>query len=524
MALKDITGFIRRFSATEGMTDATYGFPYGSTNVATAFSAPGRGAGGTDGWATRSGATGGTAGLLLPNALGGPQTAYVGGPGLAFQFDATGASPDMYYADGTVANQVPFDGGTMILCGRFPLSFAAVTDMTNPATINSSAKFWGISTLASGAGHYFGWYAQWNRAMFGSYDGAATVACAAQLSAGREIIAVRSNTGANAGVTICVIRNGAIVAKLTAGTTSATTGNFVYLGSDAGGSSRGRFICEDIALFKSNLSDADVLTAAAEMRATYETTAYAPTMQLDIIGDSITGGYLTLNGASYVAHLAARLPNLFILPFGVAGADAQTWDSTTIFDGTLVGGYNTDYPTITKREGLVVLGTNGILAGQASATWIGYMNNVADRYLALTGKKPFAMVPVGCGHGTVGGNKETLRRQYRTALLASTHFKGVIDTDTLEPTLVPSSATDYATGYCMGGINFQLPTSTSGAHALPGTLVYNTKAVGLDGIHPGIIGHQAIANMLMRATSSGFAQAIGSASIGGFKPMRNRNQ
>ena len=514
MALKDLTGFVRRFSATEGMTDATYGFPYGSTNVATAFSAPGRGGGGTDGWATRSGASGGASALFLPNTIGGPQPAYVGGPGLAFQFDATGACPDSYFADGTAANQVPMDGGTVLMCVRCPLGLASVTDMTNPATLNTSAQFWFSSLLYTFTNKWAGAYTTWNRALVGSLNGSATVAnTGPQLSGGREVIAFRLNTGANLGMTIDMIRSGALVGSNTAGTADAgIKANYHYIGSMMGAGNRAPFVLEDISFFKARLSDADLLTAAAEVRSTYESTTYAPTTMLDIIGDSITCGYLTVNCANYVAHLQARLPNLYINPMGVAGADAQTWDSTTLFDGSIVipgGTAPSGYSNCIKRVGLIFLGANAIGAGQSANTWIGYMNNVADRYFALTGRKPYAVVPICRGHGADPAANEALRRQYRTALLSSTHFAGIIDTDTLEPTLVPQSASAYDTGYCAGGVNFQLPTSTSGAHALPGTLSYNSRAIGIDGLHPGLVGHRAIADMLLRDTTSGFAQEVG---------------
>lgn len=515
MALKDITGFIRRLSSTEGLKDATYGFPNGGYNPMTAFHGLAAGGGGSDTWAVRSGASGGAA-VGAMTALGTPPTpVYYGGPGLGCQFSMNAASA-AYFAEGTLANQVPFNGGTIMLSVRMPLGLATALTWNDPASVSTTSKLKIFEIANTAQTHTVGACVLPTRGLFGSIDNAVTAACTEQLGASaREIIVLRTNTGANQGVSIGIVRNGAIRGEITAGTCSEAAGlagvgrgNFHYLG-DGVVTGRSGAIFDDIALFSSRISDADVLTAAAEMRSNIESTTYAPTIQLDIMGDSITSGYYTTNCHSFAHIIQSLNPQLFVYAHGIAGSDSQVWSDASLFASFILGtptGYS-----IRKRVGLIFLGHNAIPNGQSAATWIGYINTLADRYLALTGNKPYAMVPIVSGYFADPATNESLRQQYRAALKASSHLAGVVDTDVLDPSLVPFANSGYAAAWASGSSHRQVTVTGSASNlALPGTFTYSTKNIGADAIHPGPIGHLAIANVLLRDTTSGFAYAIGS--------------
>jgi len=507
MAIKDITGFIRRFSSTEGMTDATYGFPNGSYNALTAFHGLTAGGGGSDTWAVRSGASGGQAAAAFTKLGTAPTPVYYGGPGLGCQFSMNAGSA-AYFVESNNSYKVPFDGGTVMLAVRMPLGLASATVWNDYTSINTTAKLKIFELANQAQTKTLGAYLGYNRGLYGSIDNAATALNTVQCPPGcaREIIVIRSSGTAGQGVSIGIVRGGAIRGEATAGTTTAgDKGYFNYLG-DGVVTGRAGPIFDDIALFNSRLSDADVLTAAAEMRANIESTTYAPTIQLDIMGDSITGGYYTTNCASFAHILQSLNPQLFVFPQSIAGADAQVWSEVA---PSFVFGSPTGY-NIGRRVGLIFLGHNAIPNGQTAAAWIAYINTLADYYLSITGNKPWAMVPIPSGYFADPSTNEALRQQYRTALKASTHLAGVIDTDVLDPSLVPFANSGYATAWAAGSTHRQITVTGSATNlALPGTFTYSTKNIGVDAIHPGPMGHQAIANVLMRATASGFAQAIG---------------
>lgn len=447
---KDISGFLSRWSCHEGFTDAVCGHPDGGTNAATAFHPP-QGATGNGGWTTMSGANGGTARTFVANGIDGPAPAK--GGGLAFQINSQSQSPGALLG----ASSVPANGGTIIMVVRCPLSYASVNDYASPGTVNSSAKFW--FAASTNFTHSIGMYMTYNRTLYGSYDEAATAACTEQIGAAREVIVIRSDSTAGNGVTISLVRNGAIVGSVSAGTAAAAVGSFLSLMDGPGGNgARGRGVVEDIATFNARLSDANTIGAAQHMRADHEATNYNPTTQLDVIGDSITSGYITACCANWVNALQEVWPSVFIMPHGVASADALTWDDTTFFNSFVSASMASGY-SITKRVGLIALGTNAILNSVTADTWIASMNNVADRYLARCGSKPFALVPPTCSK--MGAAGEVLRRAYRAALLASTHFAGVIDTDSLAPSLVAQTtqgvaATAFQVAICGGSLPFQL--------------------------------------------------------------------
>lgn len=515
--VQDLTGFVRRFSCNEGLTDATYGFPYGSLNTATAFNSPGKGAGGSDGWNVMAGAAGGAAQKFIPNDLGGPCPA-VGG-GIAFQRNNIGVCPSMYFNESTDGNCPPQNAHTIILCVRGMMSQNTVTVAYDPATLTEPAsrlihqtnftKMFGVEFI--------------NRRLAGTLNNSTAGETGVALGAQREIIVLRGNTGTGSGsdgngLTTCVVRNGAIVGKVSSGTCDGTKTNFFYLGVD-NNSHYWPGIVEDIAICKAFNSDADIITAANLIRAEHEAVAFAPTIQLSILCDSIGMGYKTTNGACWTSLIQDRLaPDVLVVPWAVSGISAEGYrDGGTVL--AALGVFDDDaieagYSTITRRETLIALGTNDILTGVTAANYIASMNALADRILDARGRKPYAMVPACVGHSTPG-TFETLRREYRTALLASTHFAGIIDTDTRQPALVPRANTAYACAECAGSLPFQIPTASSGGLTLPGTLSYNGRAIGIDGIHPGPVGHSMIADMLLRDTESGFAQAMGYTGGGG---------
>ena len=168
------------------------------------------------------------------------------------------------------------------------------------------------------------------------------------------------------------------------------------------------------------------------------------------------------------------------------------------------------YPTITKQRGIIILGANDLSAGTSASTFLSRCETIADSYLSLYGSRPFIVVPISRGDSDPGA-RETRRRDYRTALLTSSKFAGIIDTDSREPgvlTALENSA--YSCAECVGGMAFMQPTLAANNIALPGTLALNSKNVGSDGAHMGPMGHQAMANMLLSDTASGLAQELGS--------------
>lgn len=510
--VQDLTGFVRRFSCNEGLTDATYGFPYGSLNTATAFNSPGKGAGGSDGWNVMAGAAGGAAQKFIPNDLGGPCPA-VGG-GIAIQRNNAGVCSSAYFNEGTAGNRPPQNAHTIILCVRGMMSQNTVTTAYDPATLTEpSARPFNFTNFTQKFGVEFV-----NRRLAGTLDNSTAGETGVALGAQREIIVLRGNTGTGSGsdgngLTTCVVRNGAIVGKVSSGTCTADALAFCYLGDDGSGGKDWPGIVEGFAICKAFNSDADIITAANLIRAEHEAVAFAPTIQLSILCDSIGMGYKTTNGACWTSLIQDRLaPDVLVVPWAVSGISAEGYrDGGTVLDA--LGVFDDDaieagYSTITRRETLIALGTNDILTGVTAANYIASMNALADRILDARGRKPYAMVPACVGHSTPG-TFEAARREYRTALLASTHFAGIIDTDTRQPALVPRANSAYACAECAGSLPFQIPTASSGGLTLPGTLSYNSRAIGIDGIHPGPVGHSMIADMLLRDTESGFAQALG---------------
>jgi hypothetical protein len=496
--------FIRRHTA-QNFTDTATGFPFGGTAVATAFNAPQYA---TGGWAANEG----TAAKYQTNTANGPQPAYVGGPGIAFCPAESGATPDAYH---NAASGPSSNGCTIIMSVRTPMNKGAVTSTTNPASLSGAlAHYHSIVNGAQTHNITIG-YDQ-NRAIFAGVDSAIATSPGVQLLAGREIIVLRGNSDNS--VSASVLRGGGLKSVTGGASTTFTTG-FNFIGS-ATASNFGYGVIEDITQINAVVNDANCIAYATWVRDTQADAFVTPTTQLDIIGDSITAGYDCSNCACYVAYLEAALrpKGVVINPQGILSADAVTWANSTFFNSMIKAATANGIATITKRLGLMFLGANQMadLIATDATTWIGQMNTVADAYVARTGaQKPWAVVPL-CRFGNDMAAKETLRRTYRTALLASSHFSGIIDTDTLAPFLVPATTTAYEAQRTMGSPWFQNPVNASGQGLrLDGTFVLNSKSCGTGGLHPGILGHQALATMMLNDSASGFGMAVGSLASGG---------
>lgn len=519
-APSSIGGFVQRWTARAGFKDTASGFPYGSTDVATSFIAP---TSATGGWTTAEGATQTWANTGTRGAV----PAYVGGPGLAFQLQSDGSAADMQYNEGTAGNRMPVNASCVVISARFPMGVTSVTDYTNPASIVTSTNR--EMFLSTNFTNFFRLTLGYNRKMafgataagvesVGVAPGAQSLA--ARMGAGREIIVICNTSGTSR----CgVLRGDAIQFGTVTATLSASTGSFLAIGNQAASATSSACVFEDISFFKTTVSEANALAAAIYVR-DYYGTYVVPTTQLDIMGDSITAGIGCGNCDNYVAHLEARLRShaVHVNPQGVQGADAQTWNDVT-FQGLMLEQY-TEMPTINRRVGLFYLGANALdaVTPQATATWIGHMEGAADKYRALTGAKIVgAVVPVGRGHSSTPGTLETRRREYRTALLASSHFDFVIDTDTAAPELVPVAATNYDVGYCAGSEFFQLSRRVSTAASMPGTTAYNSRNIGIDGIHMGPLGHSRFASMLLDDAT--FAAAVRYRALLNTSSLRNRN-
>lgn len=489
--------FVRYWNAEDALDSA--GYTLGTTTAPVAFQR-----------ATSLAIRAGTSLTLTPGATG-PQVTQMGGVGLTFDPTYNVSTPNFQNAAAS-ASRTQY---TYLVVARAPMSFG---DVTAPSS-TSLQKTWGGGTggrmlvnVDTGTNTSAG-LADTNRQVLSFSRSGGGVSDTANggfnMPASRQIYAFYAGSGQHAAATY---RNGAVVSG-TPGTVQATSTSSVFsLGLNSGDFGF-RGIIERVYEYSGSIGAPNIGIAAEFIADEYATAGFpikhSPTTRLAIIGDSIAGGFHGDRCENWVNMLDQAVgANVLVDLHAVSGADVDCFADSSFFAETVGSSRNEVGFTFSKRVALVALGANWLRQVTASrvsaATWIATYATLVANLRAAGFTKVFGQVPIGIGNATDPDAQETLRREYRTAMLAASFFDGVIDT--LGTVFHPSAATALAVGRCVGGAAYQLGNTTTGL-PLDGTNNTIGAALGIDGIHIGAIGQPLYFDMVRSNTE--FAEAVG---------------
>ncbi len=504
-----IANFVRTWNAADALDSA--GYTLGATTAPVAFQR-----------ITSLVARAPSTALTLTPGATGCQITQMGGVGMTFDPTYNVTTPNMQ----NVAASLSRTTYTYIVVVRAPMAFG---DVATPSDTSLQKTWLGgtggrmLVNVDTGTNTAAG-LADTNRQVLSfsrSGGGASTNALGGfNMPASRQIYIFRGNGTSHWASTY---RNGAIVNGATAAVQATAAASTFAFGLNSGDFGF-RGILDEAFQFDAALSDADVLAACQYLADAYAAAGtpikHSPGTRLAIIGDSIAGGFHSDRCENWVNMLDAALgADILLDQQSVSGADVDCFANTSFFDETVGNSRNELGFTFGRRIAIVALGANWLrqVTGSriSAATWIATYATVVSKLRTAGFSKVYGVVPIGIGNASDPNAQETRRREYRTAMRAASFLDGVIDT--LGTVFHPSAETALAVGRCVGGSAYQLASTTTGL-PLDGTNNTTGVAIGIDGIHIGVVG-QPLYYAMVRAQQA-LARDIGLQSGGGARRLR----